>query len=136
MAINMRPVPDWTSWENQGGDIAVADLDGNGRSDIVVLQIDNPPGANRGLYRIGRNLDPSGVVTGGWSPWREVPDWTSWENEGGGIAVADLDGDGRPELVVFQVDNPAGRNRGLYRVGWNLTADGTVAGGWGPWLEV
>lgn len=32
--------------------------------------------------------------------FQQVPNWTSWENQGAGVAVADLDGDGRPELLA------------------------------------
>ena len=78
---------------------------------------------------IGRDLDAGGVVTGGWTPWIDVPDWFSWENQGGGIDVADLTGTGRPDLVVVAVDNPPGRNQAFYRIGADLGADG-VAGSW------
>lgn len=30
MPITFNQVPDWTSWENQDGDVAVADLDQDG----------------------------------------------------------------------------------------------------------
>ena len=136
MPTTFHPVPNWGSWENQGAGIALADVDGDGQLELVVLQVDNPGQANRGLYRVGRGLDAQENVTGGWGPWLEVPDWGSWENQGAGIALADVDGDGQLELVVLQVDNPGQANRGLYRVGRGLDAQGNVTGGWGPWLEV
>jgi hypothetical protein len=37
-------------------------------------------------------------------PFNFIPDWQSFENQGANIAAADLDGDGRPELVVFQIE--------------------------------
>ena len=163
--------------------------------------IDNPPGQNRGVYRVGRALDANGNVTGGWTGWIDVPDWFSaenqgggiavadlngdgtpgpdrvhdrqsaraepgrlpgrprrWtptatspaagrrgstcrtgsrsENQGGGIAVADLNGDGRQDLIVFMIDNPPGQNRGVYRVGRELDANGNVTGGWTGWIDV
>ena len=51
MPAGFARVPNWSSWENQGGGIAVADVNGNGQSNVIVFQIDNPAGANRGLYR-------------------------------------------------------------------------------------
>ena len=46
------------------------------------------------------------------SEFINVPDWFSWENQGAGIAVTDLDNDGQPELIVFMVDNAQGKNEG------------------------
>ncbi len=129
-------VPDWFSFENQGAGVAVADLDGDGRPELIVFMIDNPVGQNQGYYRVGRKLDAGGVVTGGWGEWTPIPDWFSFENQHGGVAVADLDGDGRPELIVFMIDNPVGKNRGVYRIGRHLDAGGNVTGGWTPWIDV
>ena len=52
-------MPDWFSFENQAGSIAVADL-GTGTTDIIVYQIDNPLGLNQGFYKIGKKLDVNG----------------------------------------------------------------------------
>jgi hypothetical protein len=135
MANVFRAVPDWFSWENQGGGVAVGSLAGDGTQDLVVLMVNSPNGQNQGLYRVGRTLDGAGQVTG-WSPWVEVPDWFSHDNQGANIALADLDGDGQQELVVGMVDNPGGQNRGLFRVGRTLDPAGTATGGWTPWAEV
>lgn len=129
-------IPDWFSFENQGAGVAVTDLDGDGRPELIVFMIDNPVGQNQGYYRVGRKLDAGGVVTGGWGDWTPIPDWFSFENQHGGVAVADLDGDGRPELIVFMIDNAVGPNRGLYRIGRHLDAGGNVIGGWTPWIDV
>lgn len=47
---------------------------------------------------------------------RAVPGWFGWEDQGAGIAVADVNRNGRPDLVIFHVDNPGGDNHGYYRV--------------------
>jgi hypothetical protein len=129
-------VPDWFSFENQGCGAALFDLDKGGKQDLVVFMIDNPPGQNQGFYRIGKKLDEDGNVTGGWGPWIPIPDWFSFENQFGGITVADLDQDGNPELIVLMVDNPPGQNRGLFRIGRKLDTNGNVTGGWTPWIDV
>lgn len=48
----------------------------------------------------------------------------------GGVAVTDLDGNGRPGLIVFYIDNPAWEIIGHYWVGHSIDADGCVTGGW------
>jgi galactose oxidase-like protein len=129
-------VPDWFAHENQGADIAVADLNSSGHPDLVVVMVDAPPEKNGGYYRVGRDLAADGTVSGGWGPWRAMPDWGFWENQGAGAAVADLNGDGRPELLVFAVDNPIGKNGAYYTIGWDLDETGRVMDGWGPWSAV
>jgi hypothetical protein len=128
-------VPDWTSSDTQGAGIGVADLTGNGKLDVVVLMVDNAAQLNTGSYRVGRDLDADGNVTGGWTPWQDVP-WFSWENQGAGIALADLSGNGTLDLVVMTVDNPPQQNRGIYRVGRDLDAAGAVTGGWSDWVDM
>ncbi|WP_411725389.1 galactose oxidase-like domain-containing protein [Methyloglobulus sp.] len=131
-----KPVPDWFSFENQGASVAVADLDANGQAELIVFMIDSADGKNQGFYRVGKQLDATGNINGGWGPWIPVPDWFSFENQHGAIAVADLDQDGRPELIVFMIDNPGGQNQGLYCIGKKLDVDGNVTGGWSPWMPV
>jgi hypothetical protein len=128
----VRAVPGWFGWEDQGADIALFDINANGRPDLVVFHVDNPGGDNHGYYRIGWNLDVNGNVTGGWSTIKSVPGWFGWENQGSGIALFDINGNGRRDLIVFHLDNPEGDNHGYYRIGWNLDANGNVSGGWGP----
>jgi Galactose oxidase-like, Early set domain len=130
------PIPDWFSWDNQGADLAAASLANDGTLDLIVFMIDNPGNQNAGLYRIGRTLDANGIATGGWTPWINVPDWFSWENQGGGIALADLDQDGHQDLVILMVNSTPGQNLGLFRVGRKLDVFGNVTGGWTDWIEV
>ena len=79
-----------------GAGIAVADLQNAGQHDLVVFQIDNPVEQNQAFYKIGKQIDIDGNVTGGWVPdplpngaqgigWLGVPAWFAWENQGGGM---------------------------------------------------
>ena len=126
----IKLVPGWFGNETQGAGIDIADINGNGQLDLVVFNVDNPAGENQGYYRIGWNLDANGDVTGGWSDLEVVPGWFGEENQGAGIAIAEIGGNEQPDLVVFHVDNPAGENQGYYRIGWDLDANGSVTGGW------
>jgi hypothetical protein len=123
----VKAIPNWFGSENQGGGIAVADLNGDGKPELIVFHIDNPGGENRGYYRIGWNLNSNGDVTGGWTQSRLIPGWFGAENQGGGITIADVNRDGKPELVVFHIDNPSGDNHGYYRVGYGIDSQGNVA---------
>jgi len=132
-----KEVPGWFGAEDQGAEIAVADVSGNGQPDLVVFHVDNPGGENHGYYRIGFDVDAGADITGGWSTIEAVPGWFGAEDQGAGIALADISGNGRPDLVVFHLDNPGGENHGYYRIGWNLNTAGDVTGALGTaWSDV
>ena len=76
--------------QNHGASIALADLNKNGRADLVIFYIEHPEGENRGYYRIGRNLDANGCATGGWTEPIQVPGWFGTQNQGAGIAITTL----------------------------------------------
>lgn len=100
--------------------IAIADVSGNGRPDLIVFHLDNPPGGNTGYYRIGRDLDAWGNVTGGWSEIKALPGLFGTQSQGAGITAARLGDTHHPHMIVYHIDNPAGGNKGHYRTGWIL----------------
>jgi hypothetical protein len=106
MNTNFTAVPDWFPEENAGAGIAVADINGNGLADVVVFMVDDSPAQNAGYFRVGWGRDDQCTV-GEWTTWTAVPDWTSWFNEGAGVAVADISGSGVQGSDRF----PAGRLR-------------------------
>ncbi|WP_169922706.1 FG-GAP repeat domain-containing protein, partial [Streptomyces lushanensis] len=110
--------------EARGLGVALADLTGNGRPDLIAFTVQPGETGPTGVYRIGRDVAPDGTVTGGWSETfalpDPMPDVTACD-----IAVADLDRDGRPELIVGY----ASAGQVSYRVGWGLGATGAVGNG-------
>jgi hypothetical protein len=90
-------VPLSTAPGSGSSDVALADVDGDGRLDIVLA-------AGNGVAVLYR--DPVG---GGFGPARVLPAGRSVQ----GIAVSDLDGDGRTDIVAVDAGNaPAGGTGG------------------------
>ncbi|MDZ5443114.1 hypothetical protein U2F26_10275 [Micromonospora sp. 4G57] len=89
-------------------------------------------GTCRIAYWVGRDADANSAAAGGWSGPYELPEPVSGDATGLDVALADLDGDGRPELVVaYAVSRTGGTdNRLHYRIGWRLDDSGRVNDGW------
>ncbi|KOT34851.1 hypothetical protein ADK41_25740 [Streptomyces caelestis] len=127
----------------QAGSCTLADLDGDGNQELLVVYLGGLKGNRRLFIRIGWNISPdSGVARGGWSdsveiPWPGRPDDAAPAVYAMDVAVADLNGDLRPELVVMLMERTPDGVRGSYRIGWNINARGRVkADAWSPVLPV
>jgi subtilisin family serine protease len=132
----VRQIPGHWGDRDGGGGFAIGDLNGNGRPDFVTFHMDDPAGANIGWYRVGWDVDTAGNVTGGWTDVRNIPGHWGDATEGGGIAIDDVNGNGRPDFIVLHVDDPAGPNFGFYRIGWDVDSAGYVTGGWTEVREI
>jgi hypothetical protein len=100
---------------------------------MILMAVDNPPKKNSFRYKIGWNLDMSGVATS-WSKYIDVAG-VGWEAQGAGMAVTNLDNNARPEMILMAVDNPPKGNSFRYKIGWNLNASG-VATSWSKYKSV
>ncbi|MFI8997785.1 hypothetical protein [Streptomyces sp. NPDC053542] len=125
----------------QAGSCTLADLDGDGNQELLVVYLGGLKGNRRLFLRIGWNISPeNGVARGGWSDSVELP-WPGRPSDyapavfGLDVAVADLNGDLRPELIVMLMEQTPAGAQASYRVGWNINARGRVAE-WGPTVPV
>src|ERR1700730_7764607 len=109
MPSGYQAIPNWFAPTNKGASVAVGDVTGSGKPDLVVLAVDAATQPNRAAYRLGRDLDTMGAVNG-WSGWLPVPGWSSNDTQGAGIALADVNGNGRLHVIVLIVDKPAPLN--------------------------
>jgi hypothetical protein len=129
------PIPNWVGDRTSAAGIAVADITGTGRPDLIVFYIDDPDGENHGYYRIGKDLNAAGIPAF-WTGPIPIPGWFGNDNSGGGIAVKDLTGNGKPDLIIFHIDNPEGSNSGYYRIGRDLDRFGNPTAGWTRVIEI
>jgi hypothetical protein len=115
---------------NSGGGAALGDIDKNGRPDLVLMGVDNPEKGNAFRYSIGKNLDVTGKPAS-WTPVIQAPCYLGWSSAGGGAALADINSNGKLDLILSGIDNPTGANTFWCYVGWDIDINGNVTG-WSP----
>ncbi len=120
-------------WEGEGAGVAVASLDADPRTELILMAYDNPPEANTFRYKVGRNLNSDGVA----QSWGDVViiDGAGWGGDGAGVVVGSLDCDPRTDMILIAYDDPAEDNTFRYRVGLNLDASGRTQF-WGDVVEI
>jgi hypothetical protein len=123
-------VPSSNDLTSKGGGIAIADLDDNKQPDIIVFRVGTDSNNHdQGYLLVGRNLGASGN-TASWSQFIEVPGFHDDLNLCSSIAIADLDDNKQPDIIVFRVDADniqRGIFYGYLYVGFNLNIDGQVS---------
>jgi FG-GAP-like repeat len=101
--------PQTDDYRNRQGAVVLADIDGDGRKDLVVS-------VPTGQIQV---LDRQGTLLPGWP--RGFPELAQPASPVGEPAVGDLDGDGSPEIVTCVVSDGTPRRTLLYA----LRSDGT-----------
>ena len=110
----------WVGSDTSGLGITFANIDGVSPIDMILFWADEPFGANHGKYQVGYNIASSGSIAS-WSAVKTFPgdwQWVGDSTQGAGIAVADLNNNGRTEMIFLWVDNPSYDNYAYYRVEW------------------
>ena len=123
------PGGDGIGYQTSGLGAAVTELNGNSTPELVVAWVANPSGNNWAAYKIGWDMAHDGSISS-WSGKKTIPGWVGGSTQGVGLDIIQFGGDARPEMFFGWIDNPADVNRGYYRVGWNLDANGDTDDWW------
>ncbi|MCW3465899.1 FG-GAP repeat domain-containing protein [Chitinophaga nivalis] len=108
-----------------GANIAITDINGNGKPDIFLMIEDAPVGPNQYRYVVAYDVNENGVATtvSGVKYVQAPGDYA----EGSGMAIGDIDRNGVPDLILMSYDAPPGPNQFRYKVGLNLNINGDAA---------
>lgn len=90
------------------------------------------PDEPRVQLRVGRALDADGTVTDGWTTPRDVPEVAGPDVLAAGVAVGDVTGSGRPDVVVLRLTDRGAELRLLV----DVDADGVPTGAAAPAVPV
>ena len=107
--------------------IALTELNGNGKPELIVAWVEDPAGDNNAYYSVGWDI-PANPTN--WSAKKQIPGWVGGSTQGAALDIHDVNGNGRPEIFFGWIDNPAGTNHGYYRVGWDLDTNGDSSNWW------
>jgi len=117
--------------ELEGGGVALADINGNGKLDIVLAALDVWEGKDYWRYVIGWDISPQGEAN--WTQVRKVPSGGE-KLRGGGVFVYDLDGNGKMDIILSAVDTWEGKDYWRYVIGWDVDSYGQA--NWGEVQKV
>ncbi|MBV5331488.1 hypothetical protein JZU69_03670, partial [bacterium] len=123
----------WSGEIKKGGGAALCQIDGDydNYPEAVLVGIDDVWGTNdRFYYKMAWNLlsERDGRAQT-WSKAYFSPPISAYQ-AGAGADVADIDANGRPDLLLMYVDDPDGVNQFRYHIGWNLSATTGQAASW------
>lgn len=110
--------------EVNGAAITMTDINNNGIPDLVVSVEDNPGGANEYRYKIGYDINQSGIP----NRWSSMQRKTACGDfsDGSGIAFGNFDGNPRKDAIFMSIDAPNGPNQIRYKVGFNIDEYGAI----------
>ncbi|WP_423129046.1 MAC/perforin domain-containing protein [Gaoshiqia sp. Z1-71] len=106
---------------NEGGGVVVADVNKNGKPDIILMGNDNPSKDNAFWYWVKFDVDRDGEL-GTLSKKFIVPVKYSYTNHGAAITYGDIDNNGKPDLIFMALDKAS---EFRYVIGYDVNADGS-----------
>lgn len=133
---NEHSLPNFFPENVQCSSITAAYIRGGSTPDMLHVHVDRRLGKNVVQYRIGFDIGPDGTARGGWSNGIDIKGWFGRSTTAISMNVRDLDGNGKPELIMYHVDNTPGIKMGNLRVGKDMNSTGHVTGGWTDFIQV
>ncbi len=129
-ALQSNPVQkqsEWdTLWIGKNTDIVLAHIDADPKPDLIWMLYDTSKSSGTQLirYKIGWNQNEDRQVTH-WSEVKTVGGLVS-TGESASLAVADLNGNDRPELIFMAYGSPNGVHPFRYKIAYDLTEKGNA----------
>jgi len=111
--------------EARGAGIAIVNLDSNPRPEMILMSYNDASGTKVFRYKIGWNVSTSGVASS-WSPVYQVAGVGS-DAQGAGIAIANLDSNPLPDMILMAENSPLGGGLFRYKIGWNVNTSGVAS---------
>lgn len=120
-------------WEGQGAGVGYGDFNGNGKPDMVLMAYDNPSYDNSFRYKVGWDINFNTGIATSWSGQKEISG-VGWEGQGAGLAIHDINNNGKEDLLLMAYDNPDGNNSFRYKIGWDINTAGN-AQNWSNFIQ-
>lgn len=114
----------------QGAGVAVANIGGSPRPDAVFLVQEPRQDGNVFIYVVGFDLDEAGKPAT-WGDLHAI-EGPRGSIDGAGVDVADVNHDGRLDLIVMSHGGPSNGATFVVQVGFGLDATSGVVESWGP----
>ncbi len=108
--------------EGNGAGVCLFDIDDNGVLDVVFMAYDDPAGGNSFRYKIGWNINTAGVCSS-WGAYTQIAG-AGDKGSGAGVAIADINQNGTPDMVLMACNEQDGTDQFSYKIGWDIDAAG------------
>lgn len=111
-----------------GAGVALYDINGNGRLDMLLMLYDAPKGGqNQFRYKIYYDLSDNGYGWGSVSENYFVPIKFGTQANGAGVTIGNIDLNPRPDIIFTAYDDPDGPNNFRYMILHNVDRTGNPA---------
>lgn len=120
--------PSGSTLRGHGAGITIGHVNGDGKPDAVVLATEGPTGRNDIRYHVSLGLNTSGWPTGAEYSHTLQNAFPSSSGKGGaGVALTEVNGNSRPDLLVMTLYDKPGFEAFEWRIGLDLDATGAAS---------